>query len=103
MTNLVVTIYIGRSRPFKLAFLNRVEMMNELMIAYTCHSTTLFTDFVSNVRDRYTCGWMMVVLFYAMFGANTSIVVWDMLRNLYLRIKKLCKQIKHNVEKLFFD
>ena len=71
--NLLMTIYTGYTRSFKIRYRNRVELLNEYQFSVICYFMVVFTDFVK-VTDKYEMGFVVIALILLFLFINMALV-----------------------------
>ena len=61
ITNLLNFWYIGQS-PLNRRTLNRLEMLNELVVCLVCLHSNFFTDWVDDPHVQSMYGWSMIII-----------------------------------------
>ena len=56
----VVICYVALNKPFEDRYLNSKEIANETLIALACYPLWIYSDWVSNERDRIFAGWALI-------------------------------------------
>jgi hypothetical protein len=83
-------IYIGNIRPMRTHRLNVVELVNEFTIDFITIHLVLYTNFCHNQYTKYNAGFSMIAL-----------VIINIAYNLYYPFRKLLRNIRLNLKKLW--
>ena len=92
--NLLMTIYIGGVRPFKIRAQNSVEILNEYQFSVICYFMVVFTDFIKLV-DRYQMGFIQIALIVVFFLVNMTVVLRELVKGgclIVTRLRRICER-----------
>jgi hypothetical protein len=92
--NLGMSLFIGR-KPMKNILNNRIEIMNEFMMASICYNAIVLTDYLIENEYKYEGSWIMISLISFAIMINISIVLWFLTINLK-SIGLRCQKIIHH-------
>ena len=62
LVSVATIIVLGMADPYHLPAVRRLELFNEATILLWAYYMAVFTDFVPNVRARYSMGWHLMAL-----------------------------------------
>ena len=80
-------IYVGSVRPYNDKLPNIVELINEIFTAMCAYSLVAFSDFVSDAKTKYECGWLLV-------GATLFLIVFNLIMMSYKTIADITHKCK---------
>lgn len=78
--NLIFGIYQGWFKPWSVRIYNRVELFNEVLVAFVTYQTVIFTDFVLDAEVKPHFGWLMISTITIMCGVNFALTLRDAFR-----------------------
>ena len=84
--NLMMTIYAGHTKSFRIRHRNRVELMNEYQFSIICYFMVVFTDFIQ-VTEQYEKGFIIIGLIIIFFVINMAAVIKNLVKSLFLSWK----------------
>ena len=58
--NLIFGIYMGGNKPWIPRLYNRIELFNELIVGFSTFTLVYFTDFIKDVEQRSSLGWLLI-------------------------------------------
>ena len=79
--------YTGFAKPFNLPIQNNLEIVNETLILLNSYFMLLYSDFVIDVKARYTMGWSNIGVIVALVCSNLVLMTYIQGRNAYQKIK----------------
>jgi len=102
MASTILTIIFYLSTfPFKSKRLSYLEVFNEGIILVNCYCQLLFTDIEPNGVPERKIGVFIIVLNLAMIIANLVVIIYAIMKPLYLRLRKLIK--RDNSQKIYCE
>jgi len=81
-------ITIGLLRPFKLPFLNKMELMNEFTVLIINYHFLCFTAFVPDVPTRIIVGYSIISITGYVLVVNIGIVLVQTVVQTYKKLQK---------------
>ena len=69
-------IIVGWYRPFDTATANRLEIFTECITLGVLYTLMLYTDFVPEAADRYTCGPIFIALIMVYLAVHLSVIAF---------------------------
>ena len=94
-TTLTSLIYSGLTMPFKIPYLNRLELVNEFLILILNYHLICLTEFVSHPDRRELIGVSMCVVTAFYLAINFGLALRDIITPYLLKIKYFCIQRKN--------
>ena len=99
-----VIISIGWIQPFKMKILNRLELLNEVLVLISFYYMIIYSEFVPDAKARYKVGWSNACLVAAMVLVNISYAASiqanqykHMIKIKVFRFKSLLNKLKRNM------
>lgn len=74
-----VVAYLAKTRPYVSSFVNKQELLNELIVWIAIYPLLVFTDFVPE-EYRLETGWFIVALIGLSILINLTVVLVAMLK-----------------------
>jgi len=81
-SSVLTIIFLGWSKPFKLTFINNLELFNELAILAHTYMLVLFTDINDDGIFKAKLGWVIVGMTGLVFLVNMACIIGFILTNL---------------------
>ena len=96
-----MVIYITYYKPLNVAFLNYLEIFNELCILGVSIHLYLFTQFLDNPQIQYNIGYSLIGLTILNIAINMGIIVVQGGKAIIQIVKILFRKFKQRKAKLF--
>lgn len=79
--------FLWSAHPYRSPFLNRQEILNELMVMLAAYPLYCFTPWVWDMTRRLELGWLIafIIIFNIIF--NISLLFYQIVKQTYLKIK----------------
>ena len=72
-----------------------MELFNEVCITFATQQLVLFTDFVPEAEDKFTCGWIFIATLVIQMAVNLVFILQRISRAFYLFGVKYLKRYKY--------
>lgn len=97
--NLLLSMYLGSVKPFKIRSRNRLELTNEMFNSLATVHFCCFTDFVEDISTQFKIGWSLCLLIVLNIVFNLSLVFIGQLHSSKLIIIKYYRILKRNYKR----
>ena len=94
LLSLLMLIYLILYQPFEEAISNKIQLVNEFAILFTCYHLIIFSDSYDNARIKYKFGWSFNLIILLVFIVNTFIIFIPCIRFSLNEIRRFCKYLR---------